>query len=404
MNIAYLDCSAGIAGDMLVAAMLDAGLSFNTLKRNLAELPVSGYDLQYRTVEKHHLQAQYFNVNHSEQNHHRHYSDIKALIMNTSWPESVKDTALAILKKLGQAEAKVHGIELEQVHFHEVGAIDSIIDICSVALGFNYLEIEALYASPVNVGTGDVHVAHGIMPVPAPATLELSKDIPIFSRYVEKETATPTGMAILAVMAKGFGPMPDMTPVNIGIGAGTRDLPIPNVLRLVIGQEVDHTINLDTGLNRDQIIELEADIDDMNPEWYGHLSDKLLQAGVLDVVMAPIYMKKGRPATHLRVLIKKEELPTISRLILRETTTLGVRYRTVRRLMVKREIITKQTLYGPINFKCAYMRDEQLSCKPEYDDCVRIAKSQNLPLKEIYKQLSSHQTPTDVGIPARAGN
>lgn len=293
MRIAYLDCSAGIAGDMMVAALIDAGVPLKMLQGELAKLPLKGYKLTTKTVEKHFFRAVHFKVLCNDDQPHRHYTDIRRMIEKTDWAAPIKKTALAIFRKLGEAEARVHGCDLEDVHFHEVGAVDSIIDICGTAIGLHTLGIEALYASPVNVGGGEVKAAHGMMPVPAPATLLLSKNIPVYSRYAQKELATPTGMAILSTLAKGFGSIPPMMPKQHGCGAGTMDFPIPNILRLVIGEaESSSPAKITDGMLTDEIIEIEADIDDMNPEWYGYITSKLLEAGALDVVMIPVFMKK----------------------------------------------------------------------------------------------------------------
>ncbi len=389
MTLAYLDCSSGIAGDMLVAAMLDAGLPLALLERELAKLPLGGYKLSVREVEKHYFRALHFTVECDDHHPHRHYSDIRDMIMKTAWEVPVRETAVAIFKTLGEAEAKVHGCALEEVHFHEVGAVDSIIDICSVAIGFHHFGIHALYASPVNVGSGEILSAHGVMPVPAPAVIELSRGIPIYSRHAEKELATPTGMAILATLAKGFGVLPAFTPHTIGCGAGTRDLPIPNIVRLMLGEEASAAMPPDIGLLTDEVVEIEADIDDMNPEWYGHIIARLLEAGALDVVMLPAFMKKNRSGTRLTILIDPAQLMPVARLILQETTTLGLRYRTMRRIMAKREIITRETPFGAVRFKYATMGDTLLSQKPEYEDCSRIAVEKGLSLKEVYARLAA---------------
>lgn len=389
MKIAYLDCSAGIAGDMMVASLLDAGMSFDYLKKELGKLPLKDYQLSVKEVEKHFFRATHFHVECKDNQPHRHYTDIRRMIEAVDWPSPVKQTAQAIFKKLGEAEARVHGCNLEDVHFHEVGAVDSIIDICGTAIGLHQLGIEALYASPVNVGSGEVKTAHGVMPIPAPATMLLAKDIPIYSRHAEKELATPTGMAILAALAKGFGPVPAMTPQAHGSGAGTMNLPIPNLLRLTVGEAAAPSLSKDW--LTDEIIEIEADIDDMNPEWYGHVMEKLTKAGASDVSLAPIYMKKQRPATRMTVLTPQDRLQAMAHIILEETTTLGLRYRAMQRIKARREHITRQTVYGPMRFKRAILGQRVLSCKPEYEDCKRIADERGLPLKEIYATITQQE-------------
>lgn len=392
VKIAYVDCASGIAGDMFVAALLDAGLPFHTLKEALEALPLDHYEIRVEETQKQHLRALHFSVACDEDQPSRHYSDIVAMIEQTNWPTSVRQRAIAIFTKLGEAEANVHGTTLEAVHFHEVGAVDSIIDICSVAFGLHMLGIEKLYASPVNVGGGFVKTAHGTMPVPTPATLALAANIPIYSKHVEMEIATPTGMAILAALANGFGSMPMLKPEKTGCGAGTKDLPIPNMLRLTLGEAIgnitESTPNLQGALT-DSVFEITADIDDMNPEWYGHLSETLLHAGALDVVMAPVYMKKSRPATRLTVLCQPCDFTIISRLILHETSTIGLRYQEMQRVMAHREIVLRDTEFGPVRFKQAYLGHELITSKPEYDDCTRIAREYGLTLKAVYARLAS---------------
>ena len=389
MTIAYLDCSSGIAGDMLVAALLDVGLSFERLKEELSQLPLKGYELAAREVKKCDFRGLHFSVKYQDDQPHRHYSDIKKMIESTQWSTPIKEKALSIFKTLGEAEARVHGTKIEDIHFHEIGAVDSIIDICAVAIGFHHLGITELHASPVNVGGGEIKTAHGTVSVPAPATLELAKNIPIYSRHVETEISTPTGMAVLSALAINFGSFPSCKPIKIGCGVGTKDLQIPNILRFTIAEKTFQRQGTDKILSTDQVIEITADIDDMNPEWYEHIISVLFKAGALDVVMLPVHMKKNRLATRLNVLAREIDFETLSEIILRETTSLGLRYNILNRLTLQREIIIKETQFGPVRFKQAWLEGENLYSKAEYDDCARIAKVHDMPIKDVYAKITT---------------
>ena len=377
MKVAYFDCIAGISGDMTLAALLDAGLTIEALTGELRKLGLPGWSIEPRKVEKSGIRATLAQVHAEEHHHHRHYSDIAEMISASDLEPNAKDLALRVFRRLGEAEAKVHGTSLEEVHFHEVGAVDSIVDIVGSCIGLTQMGIQALYGSPLPWTHGTVTSAHGVMPIPAPATAELMQGWPVRPLDIEGELVTPTGAAILTTLAQGQD-MPEMTVSAVGYGAGHKDLPgRPNVLRVVIGEVADQ-------LESDSVIEVEANLDDMNPEWLPPAMDAIMQAGALDVYLAPLTMKKGRPAFRLSALCEEGTLQAVARAILRHTTSLGVRYKSLRRLKLQRKSREVDTPWGPVHVKLAYMGDERVNAAPEFEDCRRLAEAVGVPLKDIY--------------------
>lgn len=376
MKVLYFDCFAGIAGDMTVAALIELGLPLETLREQLALLPLSGYTLASSKVERHGVAGTSFKVTLTETDQpHRHYSGIAAMIENSALKPRVKELAQRIFLRLAQAEAAVHGVELERVHFHEVGALDSIVDIVGCAIGLDYLGVEQVYASGLPYGRGFVQTAHGRLPVPAPATARLMEGIPLTADIGEGERVTPTGAAIVAALAEGFGPPPAMTPTATGYGAGTRDFPeLPNLLRLVLGES-------DAPGNREEVLVLETHIDDMNPELFGFLMERLLQAGALDVAFSPLQMKKNRPATRVTVIAKPGDLEALSALVLSESTAIGLRYYPARRITLERRGELRQTTLGPVQVKVL----GNGRVVPEFEACREIALAQGVPLIEVYR-------------------
>ena len=376
MKVIYFDCFAGIAGDMTVAALIELGLPLETLREALALLPLSGYELSSRKVERHGVSGTSFRVTLTEKDQpHRHYSGIAAMIEKSELKPRVKELAQRIFLRLAQAEATVHGVPLERVHFHEVGAVDSIVDIVGTAIGLDYFGIEKVYSSGLPFGRGFVHTAHGKLPVPAPATAQLMKGIPLTADIGEGERVTPTGAAIVASLAEGFGPPPKMTPEGIGYGAGDKDFPeLPNLLRLVLGEAA--------GIGAaEEVLVVETHLDDMNPELFGFLMERLLEAGALDVAFSPLQMKKNRPATRLTVIARTENLETLSGIVLSESTAIGLRYYPAGRITLSRKSEVRESSLGPVQVKV--MQNGRVT--PEYDSCREIALARSLPLIEVYR-------------------
>jgi hypothetical protein len=332
------------------------------------------------------LKGTHVEVEVSEHGVERHLHHVEEIITGSDLPDKVKQRGLDIFRRLAHAEAEVHGAPVESIHFHEVGAVDAIVDVMGAAIGLWLLDIEKVYASPVHVGRGTVKCAHGILPVPAPATLKLLQGLPVYGRDVDAELVTPTGAAILTTVAESFGEIPLMRVKQIGYGAGTRELPIPNLLRLSIGTmetSIGETDSAEAGYEKDTVTLIETNIDDMNPQWYEHISARLFEAGTLDVFLTPIQMKRGRPATQLSVLVTDDLIPKVLDVLFAETTTIGVRAHPVQRWKLAREIISVETDYGPIDVKVARRGKTVLNVTPEYRDCQRIATERGVPLKAV---------------------
>jgi pyridinium-3,5-bisthiocarboxylic acid mononucleotide nickel chelatase len=383
----YLDCFSGASGDMLIGALIDCGLDFNLLRDELKKLGVAGYELSLNRVDRSGISAAKFDVHlhshdheHGHQHHHRHLSEIKGIIASSKLADGIKTRANMIFQRLGEAESKIHNIPIETVHFHEVGAIDSIVDIVGACIGLDALRIDRILASPLHVGSGTFKCAHGVYPVPGPATAELLRGVPIYSKDIEGELVTPTGAAIIATLASGYGPMPMMKTERIGYGAGTRTYPdFPNVLRAVIGQlasDEDRTPSI--------ITVIEANIDDLNAQVFGYLMDKALAEGALDIFYTPVQMKKNRPGVLLTLLCRPEDRAKMCDLIFRETTTLGLRYRDEQREILRREHVTVETIYGPIRIKVARGQDGlMVNYVPEFEDCRAAAESHGVAVREV---------------------
>ena len=387
-KIAYFDCFSGISGNMILGALVDAGLDLEQLRTELVHLPVSGYMLEAEPVHRQGLRGTHVEVHVVEQSVERHLADIEGIIQDSGLPEPVKTRSQAIFRRLAEAEAAVHGAPVDHIHFHEVGAVDAIVDVVGAAIGLWLLEIDRVYASPVHVGCGTVTCAHGTLPVPAPATLELLRGVPIYGRDVEAELVTPTGAAILTTLAKGFGDAPPMRLNHVGYGAGTQELPIPNLLRLSIGEPVAKSEThpgKSSGYEQDTVTLIEANIDDMNPQWYEHGMDRLFDAGALDVYLTPIQMKRNRPGVKLSVLVEEEHQSLVLDVLFTETTTIGVRTSPMARWKLTREKIVVDTPYGPVGVKVARQDDRILNVAPEHRDCQRVAHEQGVPLKEVHQ-------------------
>ncbi|HYK18418.1 MAG TPA: nickel pincer cofactor biosynthesis protein LarC [Bryobacteraceae bacterium] len=377
MKICYLDAFSGISGDMTVGALVDAGADALALKKALDSLG-TGAEFRFEKTVRRGIAATKFHVDVEEGKRHRHLPDILELIARSELSKGAKKNAGAVFERLGQAEAKVHAIPLEKVHFHEVGAVDSICDIAGACAALDLLDVDAIHSSPVNVGSGSVKTEHGVLPVPAPATAELLACRPIYARGPCVELTTPTGAAIASTLAIDFGPLPPMRITSIGYGAGTKDFPDhANVLRILIG-EVSGAAEATT------VVVLEANIDDASPQVLGYAMERLLEAGALDVTMESLLMKKSRPGSLLRVIAKPENQETLANLIFTETTTLGLRIYSAERRVKARRVIEVETPHGRVRVKIS----EDGSFAPEYEDCRKLAREFGVPLKEILAEAN----------------
>jgi len=378
MKLLYLDCFAGISGDMLLGALIDLGVSEDLLRNELAKLHLHGYRIETRRVTKQHVTATKFDCVVGHEHHHRGCSDIVAMIEASALAENVKRKAVSVFRRIGEAEAKVHGIPLEKVHFHEIGAVDSIVDIVGACVALESLGVERVVALPPPLGSGFVETAHGRFPIPAPATLELLKGLPTGTSPEHGESVTPTGAALLAEFCAAFGPMPAMSVEKIGYGAGTRELEkTPNVLRALLGEAA-------SAAESDSVAIIEVNIDDMNPQWFGDVMERLLGAGALDVFLTPVQMKKNRPGTLLTVLCEPADADRFAELVLTHTTSFGVRIHEARRRKLDREIVRVATKFGEIEVKVGRLNGKVVTRSPEYESCKRAAALANVPVREVY--------------------
>jgi hypothetical protein len=386
MKIAYFDCFSGISGDMTVGALLDAGLKIETLEKELKKLGLSGYQLEVNKVVKKGISATQFKVKIKEEGVERRFKDILTILEESKLDEEIKKETKKIFFNIAQAESKIHQKDIDRIHFHEIGGLDSIIDITSVVIGIKTLGIEEIYSSALPVGKGFVKCAHGVIPVPAPATLELLKNIPTYSGGIESEMITPTGAAIIGTLANSFGERPLMKIERIGYGAGEKEFSIPNLLRVSIGEKILKDENLKDSYVSDEAVLIETNIDDMSPEFYDYIIDKLFTQGALDVFLTPIQMKKNRPAHMLSVIGYEQDLKGILEVLFSESTTLGVRIREIKRLRLAQQNFIAETKYGKIRIKVGIFKGEIKNIAPEYEDCKKMAKQHQIPLKEVYEE------------------
>jgi pyridinium-3,5-bisthiocarboxylic acid mononucleotide nickel chelatase len=415
MRIAYLDCFSGISGDMFLGALIDAGVTPVIFQQAVEALNI-GAKLEISRVNRSGISATKVDVvvdgakdtprsaeptareqSHSHTHDHAHHhhahhehqhcrglTEIREIVRKTSLNDSVKKTAIAIFEKLGEAEAKIHNIPIEKIHFHEVGAVDALVDITCAAVGAEALGVDEIICSPLNVGGGTVTCAHGTFPVPAPATVELLKNIPVFSSGLQAELVTPTGAAIVHTLATRFASFPGMKIEKAGYGAGTRDFPAhANVLRITIGQAAS---KLAANTSQETISVIEANLDDLNPQVFGYVMDRLFEAGALDVFGTPVQMKKNRPGNLLTVLTKPDDADKLAQIIFAETTTLGVRRREEKRQVLARKWQTVPTRFGDVRIKIASLNGTVTSYAPEYEDCRRIAAEHRVPLKLVMQE------------------
>jgi len=387
-RIAYLDCHSGISGDMFLGAMLDAGFPLETLRQALADLPISGYELKLEQFQDKGIRGARFDVILAAQEQPaRHFTDIVSLLQAATLPPRVRERAISMFRCIAEAEAVVHGSTLEEVHFHEVGAIDAIIDIVGAALAVETLGIETLYASALPLSSGHVKTVHGLLPVPAPATLEIARRVsaPWRPCPVEGEMVTPTGAAILATLARFETPAIRIE--RVGYGFGRKSFPWPNCLRLCLGRPVGASVEAEeqVAMETDWVTVIETNIDTMTGEALGHLMERLLSAGALDVAYAPLYMKKNRPAVMLTVICRVEDGDALAQLLLSESNTLGVRMQHMQRRKAQRVRQTIETPFGKMQVKVKLLGGRVISAAPEYEECRRIALEQALPLEEVYE-------------------
>ncbi len=385
MKIVYYDCFAGISGDMNLAAMIDLGVDADYLRSELSKLPITGYTLKVTKDQRHGISGTKVEVelDREEKHSHRNLSDIESIIDKSSLKKSIKKTSKEIFRRLAEAEAKVHKKRIEDIHFHEVGAVDAIVDIVGAAICYENLNPDRVMASTIELGGGFARCSHGNLPVPAPATVEILKGIPVRKGSATFETTTPTGAAIVSTLAEDFKDQASITIDRIGYGIGHKESDeIPNVLRVFLGE-----ITEEKGLSAE--ILHECNIDDMNPEWYDHLMEELFRAGAKEVFFTPVMMKKNRPAVKISVLASPDLSEAIKSMIYSNTTTLGIRSYSVTKDTLERKFMPVDTEWGKVTIKASYYRGKLLHAKPEYEECRRIASEFDLSLQEVYQTINT---------------
>jgi len=387
---AYFDCFSGISGDMTLGAFIDLGVPSGWLKESVSSLPLTGFDISVSTVTRNGIVAKSVRVLTDDNKSSRNWIAIKELIGKSPLPPAVVSNSIAIFEKIAVAEAEIHGCQKEDVHFHEIGGIDAIVDIVGTALCLEYLGITDVTASKIPLGTGFVQCEHGTLPVPVPATLAILKGISVYGSGISGELVTPTCAAIIASLADNFGPMPGMVVENTGYGAGTRDFgTLPNLLRINIGESGATSPHVD----HDRVMVAETCIDDMNPELFGFLMDRLFEEGALDVCLIPVYMKKNRPGTLVQVLCPVDRTESIVGRLLAETASSGVRYHIADRTMLARQIVDIQTTYGKVQAKRIRNQSGGFRIVPEYEVCKRIAVERGIPIRVVYDTIHRETDP-----------
>ncbi|MCL6612582.1 MAG: nickel pincer cofactor biosynthesis protein LarC [Peptococcaceae bacterium] len=383
MKTLYLDCFSGISGDMCLGALIDAGADPAMLEMELRRLPLSDWDMRAERETRRGITGTRVKIEVKEQHQpHRRFSEIRDLILGSPLPERVRDISTAIFQRLAEAEGKVHGVPAGEVHFHEVGAVDSIVDIVGISLALHFLKVEEVACSPVPAGSGFVECRHGLLPVPAPATAELLKGVPLRKLDVTGELTTPTGAAVVAALAESYGPLPEMTVEAVGYGFGSKDFGLPNFLRVFIGEAAGKK----TAFESETVLVMEANIDDMNPQFAGHVMERLFAAGALEVFISPVYMKKNRPGFLLTALCRPGNRDALLQILFNETTTLGVRFGEERRAVLERRVEEVDSPYGRVRMKMALESGGRiLKAAPEYEDCRKIALEKGVPLREVYE-------------------
>jgi uncharacterized protein (TIGR00299 family) protein len=404
LKIAYFDCFSGISGDMCLGAVVDASASIKELEKELKKIPIEGYRLTVKKVKRAGFTSTKVDIAVLAQrlapNALQKWKDIEKIINRSMLSEEIKQKGLKIFKRIFEAEAKVHGKAFDKVHLHELGAVDCIVDIFGTIMGFNIIGIEKVYSSPINLGSGFVKTEAGILPVPAPATAEILKKVPVYSKDISCELTTPTGAAIIKELSSGFGDMPVMNIGRIGIGAGNKDFKDrPNVLRLFVGNPIapphppltgggqEGVKGWPGGFSDEKVIVIETNIDDMNPQIYEYVMEKLFKTGALDVYLKQIIMKKGRPGIEMKIICNESLKENLMRIVLKETSTIGLRFYETKRKVLQREVKIVETEFGKVRVKFSMLGDDILKATPEYEDCKRIAKKLNIPLIEVMKKV-----------------
>lgn len=384
MKILYYNCFAGISGDMNLGALIDLGMDPEYLVKELRKLKIDKYQLDVTRDQKHGIFGTKVDVKVLRKEKHRNLSDIKKIINSSTLPGNVKDLSLKIFKKIAKAESKIHNKRINEIHFHEVGAIDSIVDIVGAAIGINYFKPDKIISSAVELGSGFVKCEHGTLPVPAPATAEILKEIPVSIGKVDFEATTPTGAAILASIVSEFTKNPEIKVEETGYGVGSKNGDIPNLLRVYLGEEIKGSGIAEK--SSDSII-VECNIDDMNPEHYEYVIEKLLDNGADDVFLTPVIMKKSRPGTRITVLCGIKDLDALKKILFKETTTIGIREYSVNKTTLERDFSEIETKWGNVRMKSSWLNGKKIHSKPEYEDCKKIAKKNNLSLNEVISEI-----------------
>lgn len=381
MTIAYFDCFSGISGDMVLGALVDLGLGLDELARELSSLDLEQFRLESRDVMSYGLRGTKVDVVVPETVLVRTFNNIKDIIESSGLPEGVKSTSLEIFMRLARAESVIHNKPVDQVHFHEVGAVDSIVDIVGSSYGIHALGITEVFASPLPLGHGMIKTAHGSIPVPVPAVLEILADTPTYGCGIPTEIVTPTGAAIIKTLAGSFGTMPPLKLSKTGYGAGSKDIGVANLLRVITGEAMDFP-----GEQEQLAYVVSTNIDDMNPEFYDYVMERLFGAGAHDVWLAPIQMKKTRPGTTINVLCSPSDATAIKRILLEETSTFGLRTSSVMKKAIERELIEVETRWGTVRVKIGRESGHVTSVSPEFSDCAKIAGEQSVPIKEVFRK------------------
>ena len=381
MKTLYFDCFAGASGDMILGALLAAGVEPDIFKQQLSLLGVDGYLIDFETVDRSGISATYARVSTAHEHVHRHLADILKIIYESNLSDAVKERAAKIFSRLAEAEARVHNIPVEQIHFHEVGALDAIIDVVGAAICFELLGVERFVCSPLHVGSGTVDMDHGCFPVPPPAVAELLKGAPFYSTDIVGELVTPTGAAIITTVCSEYGSIPPMTLQQTGYGAGTREYQkFPNVLRVLIG--VDNATE-SAGPVAERLWMIETNMDDISPQILGHVMDRAFDLGALDCYFTSVQMKKNRPGVLLSILCRAEQRSALTALLFSETTTLGIRAHEIERRALQRKIVVVETQYGPIDVKVAQLNGHVVKAMPEFEQCRKAAREANVPLRLV---------------------
>ena len=383
-RVIYFDCFSGISGDMILGSLVDLGVDVKLIRKELKKINLKGYKLTSHQVKRNGIMGTKVNVvidpSIQKRNQARSFTDIKKLIVKSSLSENVKTDSIEIFRRIGTVEAKIHGTSLDKIHFHEIGAIDSIVDIVGGAICMSLLNIDIVFSSALNTGEGLINCAHGTIPIPAPATLKLLEGIPCYSSGTKNELTTPTGAAFIGYYGSKFGSLPKMNIIKSGYGAGSHEIKeIPNLLRVVLGE-----VLIPSKIITMKVIE--TNIDDMNPEFYDHIMSQLLIAGAADVFLTAVHMKKNRPGTLLTTVVSNDKFHSVVQIILEETSTFGIRHYDVVRTELKRENKLIKTPFGKVRIKVGTFAGSRLTVSPEYEDCKKLALKKGIPVKRVYEE------------------